>query len=28
VTRAGVDRERPTVIDNYEVVVNNLVIGA
>jgi hypothetical protein len=28
VTRAGVDRERPTVIDNYEIVVNNQVIGA
>jgi hypothetical protein len=28
VTRAGVDRERPTVIDNYEIVVNNQVISA
>ena len=28
VSRAGVDRERPTVIDNYEVVVNNQVISA
>jgi len=28
VTRAGVDRERPTVIDRYEVVLNNQVVGA
>jgi hypothetical protein len=28
VSRAGVDRERPTVIDNYEVVVNKQVISA
>lgn len=27
VTRAGVDRERPTVIDRYEIVVNNQVVG-
>ena len=26
VTRAGVDRERPTVIDRYEIVVNNQVV--
>jgi hypothetical protein len=28
VTKAGVDRERPTITDRYEVVVQNQVIGA